>query len=361
MKIKKIICLSLSVLIIMAALTSCFKQPTPTPATESTVASTDTAVKTSPAVIEETVAETEPIIENKTIERFADVEALLSEDSTTKTFQTAKQYQEFLHDMGFIEVDIDSYLVGIKNPNDSNDEGFKAFVPVDLTYNNEVFRLNFKYYDDDLQGNVELEDGWALYGIKDATSALNISPFEDQDYGIVNVLNINEEFPNGKDYKNYCMEIYCDMYKLDDNGIPNDFDINISKYYHKTHNLYNTTRTCGNDMIPATPRILCRSYEDEMVLNDPYGDYAYSIFAENYETLAFVFDGMDETFTFDSYMTLYDWVFTKYNTDGWKAINEQTVCSPDGSILIENANQKIIDMSEKNDKGIFIIGITEEE
>lgn len=351
---KKFICTVLTLLIVFSMVACSAREAEP-----ATTESTTAPIATTEAATEAITAQVGP--EETMPEGFLyDVEGSLAENSTTVSFDTREEYETFLRDLGFVEVWLDSARVHM-DPNDFEDLGDPACFPVGLTYNNDVFRLDFDYInEDEYQGIEVFEKGWVMYGTKNSIAPFNISPVNEQDFIFVDYTDTAEETVQFSPSKNYArVASYHFMnFDFDENlpeGVeeevfPTDYQVLFAHYFPKTHNLYNITRDVGGGTYTcARPRILWESYEDEK--SEIFGSYEWS---EEEAELIINNNGVEEATSFLMHMTLIDWCFSQYNKTGWTYVDDTTICSPDG-LIIENANEKIVNLAKKNENNQYVI------
>lgn len=356
MKIKRIICILLTLLMIFSMTACQSKEETsasievPTKATESATETT----KATEAVIEATLSEED-------LNRFR-VEESLAANSQTVTYNTPKEYEDALHKMDFTEYYGDMVRL-------TYNSGVHC-LPQSLTYNDEVFRLEFDYLDyadpSDTRNDIAQltpVSGWILYGKKNADSAANISDFNISE----NIGNTSfNPFDGWEEDVPYEAMFYQFFNVSSDTGTGDV--INNAYYYPNTKNLYNLFNS--NPGVNAIePDILNRgtdtpfSYEfvDEVnwgveITEDMTTLYPLKIWVENPSEAWLknhtVDDGDAEDVYYDtSYeanMTFLEWIEKYGHSHDWDIIGNMALYNPvnwnvltDGMYFVENADKPI--------------------
>lgn len=354
---KQFFCLLLAI-VTAVSMASCATAPSE-PVTETT---------TAPAATEP--APTEPVFvpvgpeEEIPDGMISDAEGALAQNATTVTFDTLEEYENFLRELGFIEVSLDTYRVNV-DLTDMSDHGEPACIPLRLTYKEDVFCLEFNYINEDYTlGVTTLDEGWKLYGTKNATAPFNISPMTGQGFEYLEYSDSANDTFQFSPNKNYVrLGNYLFMNFEDPGTIPEGVSVEVMPtasqavwacYYPKTNNLYNAARDFGAGVSSFySARILFETFFDEKA--DLLGGYEWCDVVEN---VIFSLNDVEETATFQTHMTLVDWCFSEHNQTGWTYVDDTTICSPDG-ILVGNANQKIVNLGKKNADGQYVITVSE--
>ena len=198
---KRIICTFL-VIVMMLSLAACGKKVEPP---METIPPVETTVATEPVeepTEEPTEIPTEPAREAPTdFESVApatypepmSVDEILenSEDTQTVSFETIEEYEDLLWEMGFKEVRLaGTHMVYNKTA---------SCVPIALTYNSEVFRLDFSYSLTENNGETQVQENWMMCGMK-AQVRGNITNLDMVEYVPAQQLNMfTVTLPEGAD------------------------------------------------------------------------------------------------------------------------------------------------------------------
>lgn len=294
-----------------------------TEATQETTAAVaeETVALPSEETTEETTAATTPELTKGIVE-----ELLESEETTTVVFETAEEYEEFLHELGYTEfrMNYHAYMgAGL------------ACRPVSLTYNSQAFRFDFSYMDNEItilengwETNLDkyrIVEGWVLYGMK-GDSAINITGLNFEAYDMYHTSDMLEMFvPKATRELDVCPQIVdtnCYMGELPQNwqGVA----YHEARYYPNTGNLYNMMHMADNleDACFSAPRILL--WWDEAIVEALTArgmqlfDFASGTVVNQNQIQPsrgnghYVCDNL-----YEPGMTLLEWFQSPYNMDDW--------------------------------------------
>ena len=314
---KKLIALLLAVAMLLS-LTACGGTIEPT--------QTTTAVTTESAMVAD--VETIPAATEETTYIGLAEEWLQSEDTVTVRFETPKEYEEFLHELGYTEFMLNYYV----------DMNFTqlACVPISLTYNSKAFRFDFDYWSNPVVNGATdfsrdvLKTGIVLYGTK-AESALNITHLNFEDYDVVLPMNwIEMVAPKALMAMDDCPQIVMtDCFDMDENGNESNRAYHACNYYPFTGNLYNfvQTATSMENAQYDSPRLLQDWKEAIMDVWEakeiPHFSLVKSRLTNEGEIIP-VYGGYTALsiteYCFEEGMSLQDWAKSGYNLDGWRYI-----------------------------------------
>lgn len=330
---KKIICFMLVLLMTMSLAACGSSGESPAPATEATTpVTTPVSEQTPEDTNTEPEQESEPILM---------AETLLENNSQTAVFDTLNEYEQKLHELGFIEFKADFYR--------TTPESGPAMSPIELTFNDKAFRLVFNYTSLDYATNEEFTvNNWVLYGTK-ADSALNVSNFQASEFDIYDVMdmsaidNSNTEFVHVVTYLMYETE----------NEAPVRFVTCDAHHYPASGNLYNFVYEYEDALSPsyASPAVLAATEEDvnavidwEYILDvNPPAD------ATPDPTMTIRCGSVDYMYYYEAGMTIADWVQdVNCNFDAWSITSDGTCLSPDDKYVITDINTPIEDMVDEN-------------
>ena len=289
-------------------------------------AQTTTAAATESVAVAD--VETVPAVSEETAYIGLAEEWLQSEDTVTVRFETPKEYEEFLHELGYTEFMLNYYV----------DMSFTklACVPISLTYNSKAFRFDFDYWGNpvvngvtDFSRNV-LKTGIVLYGTK-AESALNITPLNFENYEFTVPMNwIEMVAPKSLMAMDDCPQIVeTSCFDMDENGNWTNWAYHACNYYPFTGNLYNFVQvaTSMENAQHDSPRLLQNWKEalmDVWEANEiPHFTLVKSILTNEGEIIASYGGHIALSITeycFEEGMSLQEWAKSGYNLDGWRYI-----------------------------------------
>ena len=150
------------------------------------------------------------------------------------TYETVAEYEQKLHEMGFVEVLMDDTMV-----------------PTEMLISEDAFQLTFSYT---YEGKTV--DNWHLYGVK-ADAPANISTQQAEMYENCDVLDYAKDFPEVYDV-NYLHALNYMMYNLNAEKTEPTFTIDLyALHFIETSNMYNLW--CDEDAMTAAmsqPHIL---------------------------------------------------------------------------------------------------------
>lgn len=301
---KKIICMLMAIVMLLS-LVACGKDDVP-----------ETTPDTEPAV-------TEAVVSPSPIE-----EALKSEDTQVVNLAKLDDYEAFIRSMGFGEFRADYW-----RPTADSEV---AITLKDLTFNGEVFKLEFDYtgWDAATDGTYE-DNGWILYGTK-SDGPKNISEYNDENMPNVDILDMNELFPDTSDYRHVVDYTLFDV----QDEVMTDVVVVSAVYYPATGNLYNLVKVYGE--LPesyAAPRVLFEDEEDvsifgvknsELEIVDGY-PVEMAEFTINY-------GDKTETYKYRVGMSLSNWAASELNTGDWVNGYANGVFSPEYDYVIYGAD-----------------------
>ena len=344
MTMKKLIALLLA-LVMLLPMTACGGSIEPTQTT--TVSITESVagadVETTPEASEETeyigLAE----------------EWLQSEDTVTVRFETPKEYEELLYELGYTEFRLNYYV----------DMSFSqlACVPISLTYNSKVFRFDFDYWDNPVVNGVTdfsrdvLKSGIVLYGTK-AESALNITHLNFDNYDVAHPMNwIEMVAPKSLMAMDGCPQIVeTSCFDMDERGNQTNWAYHAYNYYPFTGNLYNFVHVAASmeDAQYDSPRLLQSWNEALMDVWDANETPRFTLVTGILTNEGEIIVGSGghialsiTEYCFEKGMSLQDWAKSGYNLDGWRYIandkggvlyspekNYVIMAGPDGSLPV---------------------------
>lgn len=231
-------------------------------------------------------------------------------------FDNLMDYEAKIHELGFNEFKIDIYRP-------SYDSG-PACVPSKLDFNQNEFKLYFDYYVLNYETNeLELIQGWTLYGRSNQTAATNFSDYKETDYEDVDICE-NKDMSS-----DFVHQVEYSMYNLKD-GIPESLVSCTALYYPSSNNAYNLVYEYEDalNINGVRPTILA-SNADDMAM-ESMGDFddSYRPTAEpetdTAELLVMKIQRGDDIveYYYEAGMTLTDWAKTDYNVDHWMIYND---------------------------------------
>ena len=288
-------------------------EPSSSPTTETPV------VETSAPPATETVTETE------STEGIEDVPAM-----ETVSFNTLIEYEQKLHELGFTEFKAD-----IWRP--SRDSG-PACIPTSLTYNDTMFKMEFNYkVENPMTTELEIMEGWTLYGAKNQAAVANISDYKEADYENVDAMDMTEA---SGDVSGFVHMMDYMMYNLVD-GVPEYLLACHAYHYATSQNLYNLVYKHADamNMNGTVPYILAQS-EFDMTMQSVGGTEPLNVESETtvdeVETAVMKIKRGDEIveYVYEIGMTLIDWSKSSYNVDHWLIFNDGGCYSPDREYYI---------------------------
>ena len=313
---KKIICFILVLAMAMSLVACGSAEKAPEASVESPATQT-----TETSVVEPTTPEED--------ETAVLAEQLLVANAETVIFDTLAEYEEKLHELGFAEFRADIWR--------ATPDSAPALYPVELTFNDEVFRLTFNYNQYDYNSETEyLEENWILYGMK-SDGAYNISDYRDENYENYDIFDNNSIPELASDFVH---QIDYSMYNLKD-AAPEYLVMCSAYYYPNTSNLYNLVHKYDDAMgnIGAQPYVLAKTEEEVTMevfweLND--------MDASSSPVPMFIMWGPNNMeYSYEPWMTLSDWVLSSYNVDGWTVHDDNTCRTPDGLYFVSPADVAI--------------------
>lgn len=258
------------------------------------------------------------------------VDQLLQDDCVVVEGKTWEEYEEILHELGFVEFRTDLSKSMIYREN--------MYIPHALRYNDMCFKLQFDYcnYDIELVNSDEMYilEERVLYGMKDADIKQDISSYNKDFYEYHTTSNARDMFPEFVSTDTY---LYCG-----NTMTGADEKVYISAYhYQDTRNLYNLTFQTENlKYNPASPYILCKSSDD---LNKPVTT------TRIYQMEIVLDDVFQESYFYEEGMTFADWVHSTYNEySGWEESDNiaMLAITYDYGCLIMDADKPIKDFLE---------------
>lgn len=287
-------------------------------------------------------------------------EWLQSEDTVTVRFETPKEYEEFLHELGYAEFMLNYYV----------DMSFSqlACVPISLTYNSKAFRFDFDYWDNPVVNGVTdfskniLKSGCVLYGTK-SESALNITPLNFENYDVTIPMDwIEMAASKAIMALDSCPQIVMTLcFDEDENCNQTNWAYHAYNYYPFTGNLYNFVHVAASmdDARYDSPRLLQNWNEALMDVWDaneiPHFTLVTGILTNDREIIASYSGHIALSITeycFEEGMSLQDWAKSVYNMDGWRYVaddnggvlyspekNYVIMAGPDGSLPVASHPQ----------------------
>ena len=243
------------------------------------------------------------------------------------SFDNLMDYEAKIHELGFNEFKIDIYRP-------SYDSG-PACVPSKLDFNQNEFKLYFDYYVLNYETNeLELMQGWTLYGRSNQTAATHFSDYEETDYENVDV------YENKDMSSDFVLQVDYSMYNIKD-GIPESLVSCTALYYPSSNNAYNLVYEYEDalNINGVRPTILA-SNADDMAM-ESMGDFDDSYRPAEPETdaaelLVMKIKRGDDIveYYYEAGMTLIDWSKSSYNVDHWLIFNDGGCYSPDREYYI---------------------------
>lgn len=358
---KKFLCIVLT-LVLIFSLTACRSQTEQ--AAEAIPETSVAAESLETEAVETASAETVPATLAETIEEsfVFDAEASLAENSKTVTYKTPKEYQEALHKMGFKEYRGDL----IRQTMNSG----VACKPISLTYNDQVFRMDFDYLDfadandlNKLVAELKTVPGWSLYGMKNAPEAGNLSSYHPGDY----------EQTDFMDYAEADAEFSSDFASIQDYWMydgSNAVTCLSQYYYPDTGNLYNLVNVFDKSAASVSvPRILTLT-EEELTMKDngfvEVMDYGFEIKEGvdlRWAQIRYVDKDSDMIvgFYYEAGMTMAEWATSQYaHGSPWVvALSGKALTYPhshediiESQCFIENADRPIEEILLYDDDGV---------
>lgn len=132
------------------------------------------------------------------------------------TYETVAEYEQKLHEMGFVEVSM-----------------YEAIVPTELLVSDDAFQLTFSYT---YEGKTV--DSWHLYGVK-ADAPANISTHQADMYEYCDTLDFAENYTEMYDL-NYIHIVNSMLYNLNAEKTAPTFTLDLYMIrYIETSNMYN--------------------------------------------------------------------------------------------------------------------------
>lgn len=325
---KKIICFMLA-LVMVLSLAACGNKTPETPTTSP--ANVTTPPSEAPDAEEENSSENEDIFT---------VENLLRNNASTVTFDTLNDYEQKLHELGFVEFKADLWRTNPEKP---------AMSPIELTFNETAFRLVFDYASIDAKTNEEIVvTNWVMYGTK-ADSALNVSNFQAADFAVCDRVDVSAMNPSDNGFVH--MVNYM-MYNVE-NDTPVNFVLCESYHYPSSNNVYNFVYQYEDALGGgyATPQVLATTEEDiDAVVDwDYYHDMEPPADAKPSPHMTIRCGNMDYLYYYREGMTIAEWASdVNYDIDGWSIVSDGTCLSPDDKYVITDVNTPIEDMVDEN-------------
>lgn len=294
---KNVFCIMLA-LLMMLSMVACGQTP-------------DTPTETPVETPESTVP---PTVENTDANETVTYESI--------SFDNLMDYETKIHELGFKEFKID-----IVRP--AYNSG-PACVPSHLEFNENDFKLYFDYYVlNDETSELELVQGWTLYGRSGQTSATNFSDYKEADYEYSDVYEntyMSSDFVRQVDYSMYNMK----------NNAPEFLVSCTALYYPDSNNAYNLVYKYEDALnINGIQPHLLAADETEMetesmgAFDDSYRPAEPETDAA--ELLVMKIKRGDDIveYYYEAGMTLTDWAKTDYNIDHWMIYNDGGCYSPD--------------------------------
>lgn len=258
------------------------------------------------------------------------------ENAEVVSYKNSSEYAKTINELGFSEFVLEQYT----------DEGL-ACKPIQLTYTDNTFKLDFQYQDYAIVDNQPTEDlawvsGWSLYGAK-SEAERNISDMNLDEYENVLIFDVLEHVSAPIRSLDICPTMT--MYYCVDVGETGDLTplaFYQSVYYPTTGNLYNFTNS--TEAAFNAPNVL-QSWHESLregfiSLGKPMFSFVgcrlnadNSLTADGTMFLSFA----DTKFCFDYGMTLEEWANSVYNTRGWtfeKADTGGLLFSPDKKFVV---------------------------
>ncbi len=283
-------------------------------------------------------------------------EASLAENSTTVSFETFKEYQDALHEMGFTE-----YLGDAYRPTFNSGVVYRPFR---LTYNDQVFKLEFDVRDfanpnesKNLMGELKTTKGWILYGMKNAAGPINVTDYNAADFDEVGSWDSIDVAPEMATTFFRCVDtMFCNL----DGIYPSQLVYLAQYYFLQNGNLYNLTYDMEDPLATLNiPEVVCTHENAE-----GYPDYK---FEENPKWEITIPEGVTELYGLDLFlgenkehciesyyepgMTVLEWLKSPYTTESdWVIFEDgRTIAyrpygwnpESDGLYCIANADRPI--------------------
>lgn len=191
---------------------------------------------------------------NDNVEPSVAIEAdvLLQNNAQTTVFDTLAEYENKLHELGFIEFKADLWRDAPDAP--------PSLSPIELTYNDDAFKLIFDYTSYHYETKeATTAKGWVLYGTK-ANAAINISNYRREDFDSYDILDMSELNSETTDFVH---QIDYLMYRFG-NDTPDTYVRCSSFYYADSGNVYNLAYEYKDVMnvTQGTPHVLAMIAED---------------------------------------------------------------------------------------------------
>lgn len=286
--------------------------PTTTQDNVSTIPSSTTIIEDLPT--EQTVP---THAQNEDIQEYVGIaDELLQKDNTvTESYSSLLEYEEKLHELGFIEL----YF------------GTDYCKPKSFTYNDEAFCFVFSYYND----TARKQDEWVMYGIK-SDAKKNITKYSDESLkSCISYYadNLMSNAPDGIKWSPIAPQL-SNVRVMNDYENPT-FALDLyTLYYPTSNNLYNCYRENGDMSYGYIPGIILSWYE---VLTNYYTTLNFPQFSfyvdklVDKENKVLVPSFNENTIlsniycVFEPGMTLKDWVDSPYNFEGWTWFTKDSV------------------------------------
>ena len=261
------------------------------------------------------------------------------ENTITESYSTLQEYADKLAELGFTEL----YF------------GTDYCKPESITYNDQAFRLEFSYFDD----NHNKEDKWTLYGVK-TDAKQNITKYSDE-YLLAQEIAFSFDFLEGRASESVRRMSICPQITeiQSQNSLTNpSFAVYLySAYYPTSQTLYNCYRENATIDYSYVPGIL-KTWNDvlsEYFVEQQHPEFSFCVhkiinpetkelipmFSEN-TTLSNIYC------IFEPGMTLKDWVDSPYNFEGWTWFTKDAVS---GMISPQDRPEVYVVLAEYHEDG----------
>lgn len=279
-----------------------------------------------------------------------EVELLLQDNSQIVVFDTLIEYEQKLHELGFIEFKADLWRDTPDAP--------PSMSPIELTYNDDAFKLIFDYTSYHSETNeATTAEGWVLYGTK-ADTAINISSYHSEDFDAYDALDMSVVNNESTDFVH---QIDYMMYKFKENNKATYVRC-AAYHYPDTGNVYNLVYKYEDAMnvTQGAPHILAMIEEDIYANID--WDNSSNVHSPINTTLPSTFTlrcgDMDYLYNYEVPMTVEEWVNdSNYNVDGWY-ISDGICLSPNNQYIITDINAPIADLIDENNVIVASLGLS---